>query len=319
VRLTAAAVILALVPILSLANDSGSFTLAVLRRDSVLVPFASYHDGRWAARWPSPGRAFDVPITIEDVPDEWWSRTPPTATWTLWPTDGAPRPVRATAPVRYAAQCLPGFGFKTDYKTDRATPPPIERPFPKDGIAVSGRVTIHRVEVLDQRAPEWDDFARRSAKSFDEVERRAASSYENWRHPLPRRERETQPVKIEALYRTRVPDAGEIYYLETSRQYDDPRQKDGCDVVTFAAGWVRPWKPEREVFDLSAVITYCDRAAAEFILPLGLIRLAKRPPAWILQVAGWLHERYVIIETGRHENRLLIDAFGGSCPRPPER
>ncbi|MGH9331817.1 MAG: hypothetical protein ACRD09_15370, partial [Vicinamibacterales bacterium] len=187
-RLTAAAVILAFAPVLTLANDTRSFTLAVLRRDSVLVPFASYHDGRWAARWPAPGRAFIVPITIEDVPEGWWGRTPPTLTWTLWPIDGAPRPVRATAPVRYAAQCLPGFGFKTDYTTDRPIPPPIERPFPKDGLAVSGAVTIDRVEALDHGAPEWDDFVRRIAKPFAEVERRAASSYSSWRHPAPRRE-----------------------------------------------------------------------------------------------------------------------------------
>ena len=52
------------------------------------------------------------------------------------------------------------------------------------------------------------------------------------------------------------------------------------------------------------------------VLPLGLLRLDKRPPAWILQVASWDHERYVIVETGSDDNRLLIEAFGGRCPRP---
>jgi hypothetical protein len=319
VRLTIAAVLLVLSSVLTVANDTRSFTLAVLRRDGVLIPFASHRNGKWAASWPVPGRVSLVPITVEDVPEEWWGRTPTTLTWTLWPVDGAPRPLRANSPIRYSAQCLPGFGFTTDYKSSRPLPPPMERPFPKEGIAVSGGVTIERIDVLDKRAPEWDDFGRRIRKPFAEVERRAARSYSSWRHPTPRDQRETQPVTIEALYRAKVPDAGEIYYLEASRAYDDPRQKDGCDVVTFASGWVRPWKPEKDVFDLSAVVTYCDRAAAEFVLPLGSIRLAGRPPAWILQVASWDYERYVVMETGRDENRLLIDAFGGNCPKPRGR
>ncbi len=314
-RLTTAAVTLALAPVLILANEAPSFTLAVLRRDSVLVPFASYHRGKWAATWPAPGRSHIIPIAISDVPDDWWWKAPPTETWTLWPVEGAARPVRATAPVRYAAQCLSGVGFKTDYTTDRPIPPPMERPFPKDGLAVSGPVKIDRIEVLDRRAPEWDDFALRIRQPFAYVERNAATNFSNWRHPLSHSERESAPVTIEALYRAKVPAAGEIYYLEASRSYDDPRQKDGCDVVTFVAGWVRPWKPQRKVFDLSAVVTYCDRANAEFVLPLGLLRLDKRPPAWILQVASWDHERYVVVETGPDDNRLLVNAFGGRCPR----
>ncbi len=318
-RLTAAAVTLAFAPFLILANEAPSFALAVLRRDGVLVPFASYHEGKWAATWPVPGKAFIVPVTLGDVPADWWWKAPPTEKWTLWPVEGAALPVRATAPVRYPAQCLTGVGFKTDYTTDRPIPSPMERPFPKEGVAVSGPVKIDRVEILDKRAPEWDDFALRIRQPFAYAERDAATSFSKWRHPLPQAERESRPVTIEALYRAKVPAAGEIYYVEASRSYDDSSQKDGCDVVTFAAGWVRPWRPDRQVFALSAVVTYCDRADAEFVLPLGLLRIEKRPPAWILQAASWDHERYVIVETGPDDNRVLINAFGGRCPRPEQR
>lgn len=315
-RQRAAAAILAIVPVLLLASDSASFTLAVLRRDGILVPFASYHQGKWAVPWPVPGKAPIVPLTIADVPDDWWWKVPPTATWTLWPVDTAARPVRASAPVRYAAQCLSGVGFKTDYTTGRPIPPPMERPYPKEGVAVGGSIKIDRVEILDERAPEWDDFTARIKKAFGDVERDAAADFSRWRHPLPQDERELKPVRIEALYRAKVPDAGEIYYVEASRAYEDPRQQDGCDVVTFAAGWVRPWKSERQMFDLSAVVTYCDRADVEFVLPLGILRLEKRPPAWIVQVASWDYERYVIVETSRHDNKILVNAFGGRCERP---
>lgn len=317
-RLRAAAATLALVPVLLLASDTPSFTLSVLRRDGVLVPFASYHQGKWATPWPVPGKAAIIPIALADVPDDWWWKVPPTATWTFWPFEGAARLLRASAPVRYPAQCLSGVGLKTDYTTDRPIPPPIERPFPKEGVAVGGPVKIDRVEILDRRAPEWDDFAQRIRQPFAYVERDAAAGFSSWRHPLSRSERESRPVTIEALYRAKVRAAGELYFVEASRAYGDPRQKDGCDVVTFASGWIRPWKPDRQVFDLSAVVTYCDRAGVEFILPLGLLRLEKRPPAWIVQVASWDYERYVVVETGLDENRVLVNAFGGSCPRPAQ-
>jgi hypothetical protein len=317
VPLRAAAATLAFVPVLLLANDTLSFALSVVRRDGVLVPFAAYHQGKWETPWPVPGKAAIIPLVLADVPDDWWWKVPPTATWTLWPAEGAARPVRATAPVRYPAQCLSGVGFKTDYKTDRPVPPPVERPFPKDGVATSGTTKIDRVEVLDNRAPEWDDFTRRIRQPFAYVERDAATDFSRWRHPLSHSERESRPVTIEALYRAKVPGAGEIYFVEASRSYEDPRQKDGCDLVTFVSGWIRPWKPDRQVFDLSAVVTYCDRAGVEFILPLGILRLESRPPAWIVQVASWDYERYVVVETGPNENKILVNAFGGSCPRPP--
>jgi hypothetical protein len=311
------AAILALVPVLLLADDPSSFMLSVLRRDGILVPFASYHKGKWATPWPVPGKSAIIPLALADVPSEWWWKVPPTATWTLWPVDGAARPLRTTAPAIYPAQCTSGVGLTTDYKTERPIPPPIERPFPKDGLAISGPVKIDRIEVLDNRAPEWDDFTRRIRQPFAHVERNAVREFSHWRPPLSRDERESRPVTIESLYRAKVPAAGEIYFVEASRSYDDPRQKDGCDVVTFVSGWIRPWKPDRHVFDLSAVVTYCDRAGVEFVLPLGLLRLESRPPAWIVQVASWDYERYVIIETGPNENKLLVNAFGGNCPRPP--
>lgn len=301
----------------SQTGDRPSFTIGVLRRDGVLVPFATHHRGRWTRAWPTPGRAFVVPITLEDVPKDWWGNSPPTSTWTLWPHEGSPRPVRATAPTRYPAQCLPGFGFRTDYKAEAPVPPPFERPYPKEGLATSGRVRIDKVEILDERAPEWEDFRRRLSEPFHEAERKAIGLFSSWRHPASSQERYKTPVTIERLYRAPLRESGEMYYVEASRAYDDPRQKDGCDVVTFASGWVRPWKPDDKVFDLSAVVTYCDRADVSYVFPLGLIRLDKRPPVWILQVAGWDYEEYLVIETGRDTNRILVSAFGGNCPRNP--
>jgi hypothetical protein len=301
--------------VLLVAKDPG-FSLAVLRRDGVLIPFAIHRNGKWATAWPAAGRLVEMPITIDDIPEDWWGETPPMLTWTFWPLDGSPRPVRPIAPIRYQAQCAPGVGLRSDYKSERPLPPPFERPFPKDGVAASGSVKIEKIAILDERAAEWSDFERRLAEAFTKAENRAILAYVGWAHPVPRRVREKTPQKIEALYRAPVKDAGDLYYVEAARRYVDPKQKDGCDLVTFAGGWIRPWRPARDVFDIGAAITYCDRADAEFLFPLGLIRMEGRPTVWVAQTAGWFHERYVVIETTRDKNRVLVDAFGGGCPRP---
>jgi hypothetical protein len=323
VRQSAAIAALSILQLLSVATTFGagepSFNLAVLRRDGVLVPFAAHHKGRWTASWPTPGRSFVIPVALDDVPAEWWGKAPRASTWTLYPQEGAAKSVRATAPTRYPAQCVAGFGFKTDYKSPADLPPPFERPYPKVGLAASGPVTIGRVEILDEKAPEWSDFQRRVGTTFAEAERRAIASYPDWRHPASPEERMKTPVTIERLYRAPFKEVGEVYYVELSRTVDDPRQSDRCGVVTFASGWIRPWRPEKKMFDLSAVITYCDRADASYVFPLGVVRMASRPPVWVLQVAGWDFERYVAIEIGREVNDLLVDAFGGDCPREPKR
>lgn len=309
------AVALAALVVVLVAEDPG-FSLAVLRRDGVLIPFAVHRSGKWTNAWPPAGRLVEMPITIDDVPDDWWGKTAPTMTWTFWPLEGSPSPVRATAPIRYQAQCMPGVGLRTDYKPDRPVPPGFERPFPKDGLAASGPVKIEKIATLDERAPEWSDFERRAAEAFTKAENRAISAYSGWTHPTPRQARARTPLKIEALYRAPVRDAGDLYYMEASRRYVDPKQKDGCDLVTFGGGWIRPWKPARDVFDLGASITYCDRADAEFLFPLGMIRMDGRPTVWVVQIAGWFHERYVVIETTRERNRVVVEVYGGGCPRP---
>jgi hypothetical protein len=304
----------ALAALIVVADDPG-FSLAVLRRDGVLIPFAVHRNGKWTNAWPPAGRPIEMPITIDDVPDDWWGNTPRTLTWTFWPLEGSPSPVGATAPIRYQAQCVPGVALRTDYKAEGALPPPFERPFPKDGLAASGAVKIEKIAILDQRAPEWSDFERRLAEAFTKAENTAVSAYSGWTHPAPKSTRARTPLKLEALYRAPVPDAGAIYYVEASRRYVDPKQKDGCELVTFAGGWIRPWKSARDVFDIGASITYCDRADAEFLFPLGTIRIKGRPAVWVVQTAGWFHERYLVIETTRERNRVVVNTYGGGCQR----
>ena len=44
------------------------FSLAILRRDGKLLPFATY-DGRWRNHWPTPGEGrMSIPIRLDEIP-----------------------------------------------------------------------------------------------------------------------------------------------------------------------------------------------------------------------------------------------------------
>src|SRR5207253_3038803 len=48
------------------------FTVGVLRRDGIVVPFAAYDGKQWRNRWLTPGADVDVPIDLRNVPSRWW-------------------------------------------------------------------------------------------------------------------------------------------------------------------------------------------------------------------------------------------------------
>ena len=60
-------------------DHDGRGALAVLRRDGLLFPFASFDRDSWRATWPSISRnpALDIPTTREGIPKEWWGTRSP--------------------------------------------------------------------------------------------------------------------------------------------------------------------------------------------------------------------------------------------------
>ena len=65
-------------PAVAVAKEgSTNFTLGVLRRDAMVVPFATYDGKRWENHWPQPSQDVDVPINLRSVPGRWWGQGDP--------------------------------------------------------------------------------------------------------------------------------------------------------------------------------------------------------------------------------------------------
>src|SRR5581483_5415021 len=120
---------------LALADDRApGFSVAVLRRDGLLIPFADYDGKRWRRIWPDPADRVDVPIDLRNVPSKWWGRSGPHDNWQLWQPPREPRLLHVRQPNWVKAQCRQQIGLQTDYRPDIPPPPPQVQPYPKDGL-----------------------------------------------------------------------------------------------------------------------------------------------------------------------------------------
>ena len=64
--MAAAAAVMGLGAALWAADSApGAFTVGVLRRDGVIVPFAAFDGKRWSNRWPPPALDSTVPVGSE--------------------------------------------------------------------------------------------------------------------------------------------------------------------------------------------------------------------------------------------------------------
>lgn len=302
------------------------FTLAVLRQDGILIPFASF-DGRWRNTWPTPGRQIEVPITVQAVPRRWWPDERLRADWTAWFPDGTSRPLRVLAPAWFVAQCQANVGLKTDYQPDGPVAAPEAIPFPKDGLAVTGpieiRPAVEPIAVLRESDREWTAVSKELGDHFDRAEAAAIPQFApgSWAHPVPPDERRRRPVVLEALYRAadRSPEEA-MYYFEAVRRYEGTALARGeagrppCDLLTYAWGWLRRRARGAAEVSVSAVVSDCYRWNVPFVLPLGLLRLDARAPLWVVQVSSWAGEAYLVVEPRPPQRaRTRIETRGGVC------
>jgi hypothetical protein len=323
------------------------FTLAVLRRDAIAVPFATYDGKRWKNAWPAPESHLAAPIMMADVPKRWWSGRDPIAKWTLWPADsadGGSRSLETIGPTWFPAHCQQGLGLRTTYSSRDVLPPLNTQPYPKVGLAVAGDAAIRPVEILDvATSPLVGPLARALVETVDDKEMERVAGYiregGGWKHPYTEAERKETPFRIEALYR--VPGAvdgdKDAYYFEGIKHYAvrDPSAaapsrggepgggpgKEPCDLVTFVSGFltgrqdemlkdkerIKPQTP-------TVVVTSCDFAGASIMLPLGTVRV-KDKTAWVVQWSGWTHEHYTVFEVQEKQVVTLLTTDGGFCPR----
>lgn len=286
--------------------DTTPFTLGVLRRDGIVVPFAAYDGRRWQGPWPVELDYRELPISFDSIDREWWGRATPPRSMTLW-ADGKPRGVLdLLAPVFLRVPCTRRMGVSTNYHPATAPPAPTVQPFPKDGLVVSGTQAVGVIETVPANAPERLTIAQTVAEEFDKEEEVASRQFMSWRHPIGKAERRKIPIEIEAMYRAPMDEPGwTAHYVELVRRYPPGPEDDDCGLLTSARGWVRTGPKGQTRVALGSQITYCDRYGVSFMLPLGLIKVSSGT-YWVYQVAGYERESYMISKpTARTDERIL--------------
>jgi hypothetical protein len=307
------------VPVRTEAPDAAAtppFTVAVLRRDGIVIPFAVFDGKDWTAPWPQFILDLETPKDLHSVPSDWWGKPGPVSELTAW-TNGVSRGtiyLRLGAPARVPVMCDRRFGFASDYKSSEEVPPNTIQPHPKDGLAVSGSQPVEAIQIVPPSAPEWSAATREMTAEFDEAEERAAHTFTDWTHPFSKVERRRFLPRIEAMYSAPMDEAGwTAYYIEAVRLYP-PGPDDGrCGLVTSAAGWMAVNAKGKRSFDLRARITYCDREGVRYMLPLGLIKARERN-YWVYQISGYGRESYVVARPRPKEIVTEVQYSAGICP-----
>lgn len=294
-------------------EDDDRFSVGVLRRDGVLIPFAAF-DGRWSSPWPSAVRGLELPITLDDVPERWWGRTPPPSEMIAWADGNRLGAVRLEKPAAMPVMCVPRIALRSDYKSKEPPAPLLAQPFPKDGLVTTGGPAVQPLRAVDPQSSDWSAAAVTILEAFNNAEERAARDFTSWRHPYSRAARERMTIQLEALYRAPMDEPGwSAYYVEAVRRYAPAPGDDGCGLVTFTSGWVRIGPNGKALLDLASRITYCDRKGASYMLPLGLMTVEGKT-YWIFQMSGYDREWYVIARPAPRAIEIHVDYPAGSCP-----
>jgi hypothetical protein len=293
-----------------------AFTIAVLRRDALIVPFATYDGKTWRNYWPAPGAGADIPISLGSVSKGWWGPVGPRETWQVWTADSPPHLVKVRQPDWASSYCHKAVGLRTDHQP-RFRPPPLSvNPYPKDGLAVSPPHRVEPIEILGPGSPERDDVLEGIHPQFAMLEhdvlatlpRAHAGNPKEYPEPPTEKElRSTPPMVIEALYA--YGKGRRTYFVEGSREY----KKDGaCTVVVFVRGMVARESGKFSTEGLRLGLTACDRSGGNYMLPLGVMPLPTGT-FWIAQMSGWIRESYSIIDITPGSKANDKSMPGGGC------
>jgi hypothetical protein len=320
----AAALLSLLAVVAAAAAEPSGFTVGVLRRDGVVIPFATYDGKRWSPRWPPPDREPEIPINLRSVPSKWWGPAGLRDAWQTWIESRPGATIHALRPDVVDAHCVKQVGLRTDYQSSQPPAPPTEQPYPKDGLVVSPPQTdrgagapgasIEPIEIIEPGAPQLTGFAGVLHDAFDKAERVTAGGFH---HPVPQDVRERIAPKIEAVYA--FGQAPRIYYVEAIREYGFLASYDHWpfdDAPTcgaaYGSGWLARDEKGFHAIDVSVRIVRCDRYGSTYMLPFGAMHLGGKV-YWIAQFSGWDHERYVVVDVSSKAVEAVVNAWGGGC------
>jgi hypothetical protein len=300
-------VLAAVVACVAASEAPRGFAVAVLRRDGMLIPFATFDGKRWRNSWPPPQLELTVPVNLDSIPSRWWGSPGPRPTWQAF-VGAETSPLRVVQPDWIDVQCMRSITLRTDYRRAAAAPPAIVQPYPKDGIAVSPPQAIEPIEILPVDGMEAQDLAPALLDAFNRSERITEGRYG---HPVPARKREGVAPTLEAAYA--FGDAPRAYYVEAVRPYRLLGQSAGeCAAVGVGTGWFVRDRESIRPLVMTVDLLDCERRSASYMLPFGAMRIDMRL-FWLAQFSGWDHERYVVVEITPKRAEAVVSTWGGGC------
>jgi hypothetical protein len=305
------------------AAASGGFSVGVLRRDGVLIPFASFNGREWSVAWPGSDLRQPLPIGLSDIPARWWGAAGAGTPWTAWLRDEEKRPLKLLKPVHVPIFCGAHLAIATDYRGEPGSE--REPTVPKDGIATAGDATVLPVTAVSVNAPDAARLIAAITDRFNEEEALAEKHFTNWIHPYGPAARARRPITLEAFYRAVDPTpSGDIRtnYIEAVRRFPAGLSDQGCGLITFVRGWITEYRDKKPEINIGARITYCDRADVSFMQPFGRVRVARGSTGdvyWIYQTSSWRDEFYSIVRVSAEGVRPVLVVAGGGCPKEPAK
>lgn len=316
-----AACCVAAVALVSAAEKDGKFTLAVLRRDGLMIPFATYNGRAWSVAWPGSNNV-PLPISLSDVPKAWWGDITATTPWTAWLAESEKRTLKLEKPVHVPIFCGAHLAVATDYRG--APPSELAPTVAKDGVATAGDVTLLPITQVSTLSADGRQIVKAITEKFDEEEELASSHFTAWRHPFSLSMRSEIPIELETFYR--AADTGKngpfrTSYIEAVRRYPAIAGDQGCGLITFARGWITELdKGKTPIINIGVRITYCDRADVQFFQPFGRIVMpGSKAVFWVYQLSSWRDEFYNVASVAADGVKPIVVVAGGGCPKEPAR
>lgn len=282
------------------------FTLAIVRHDGGIVPFAAYDGGQWERAWPEADQAIDV-TSIDNLPSVWRKRGERVPNiWRVWPAaGGTPIQAQVSGMAVVEAHCSRQVVLRTNLPRTRA------EQLRKFGIAVDSlSVRVGTVEEVRRSDPVWAAAARAVVASFSRLE--TAQAARNGEQ-LPR-ETPVPATQITALYREARFPLSPLYFV-AEKKYRTPQfpQNRQCGAMTKMTGWLVPTEAGTfTLLDPRVFLTDCDAKVARTGLPLAALRVSGQL-FWVLQEHGYEDETYLIAEIRALELRYPIEVNGGGC------
>jgi hypothetical protein len=284
-----AAPILLVALVTSLASAGPQrITIAVVRTDHRLVPFAAWDGDKWR------------PAGLTDAPRVFW----------VWPAaGGGPIRARVRGVEIVEAHCETQVVLKTGLPEPKPDPESgVEGRF---GVAVDdAAVRVSAVERLSRSHALWRKAEQVVRAGFDAREKAQAEATQ---HALPRYE-PTPAVRLLMLYCQAGAPRSPLYF-EAERAYPtgpffaDP----ACPSRTVMAGWLsHAGDGIPSLVGQRVLVTDCDGKELRTASPLGALRVGSRS-FWILQDHGYEDEAYQIVEIGPTGAQIVFEADGGGC------